>query len=153
MSVDTAGAVDTADDHFEDEIVPCFEGWTGNRTVETTRTSCSCPWFLVQTYVPERLLEHVTSVISSGSAVAELLASLLGGIAGKTIGSTAAVAVTGRISVCDVVLGHSFGVTSFPCYRDDQACRVQSEASVGIVSSLSGAESFRSSSIGVFQTD
>ena len=45
MSVDTAGAVDTADDHFEDEIVPCFEGWTGNRTVETTRTSCSCPWF------------------------------------------------------------------------------------------------------------
>ena len=50
---------------------------------------------LVQTYVPEKLLGRVTSVIISGSAVAEPLGSLLGGIAGETIGSAAVVAVTG----------------------------------------------------------
>ncbi|WP_049998745.1 MFS transporter [Halococcus sediminicola] len=50
---------------------------------------------LIQTYVPEKLLGRVTSVIISGSAVAEPLGSLLGGVAGETIGSTVVVAVTG----------------------------------------------------------
>jgi MFS family permease len=50
---------------------------------------------LIQTYVPEKLLGRVTSVIISGSAMAEPLGSLLGGVAGETVGSTAVVAVTG----------------------------------------------------------